>query len=207
MYVQVGVGLGVRSGAGFELFACWPFDTAHLVDLELVQAAQAAGIPFRAVVADSLYGEHPEFTRVLWQADLPFVLAVKPSEIVWTLPPSRPLPPEAADRLRWGPRNDAQHPGPGRRCCAASMTGTKRRGGRWIWSWAAPMGPSARTGWWSPPAIRARCPKPVRGTWSPISRCRARRGPASTLPCRRRIWRRWCGSTAYASGSSKATSR
>jgi len=111
MYVQVGVGLGVRSGAGFELFACWPFDTAHLVDLELVQAAQAAGIPFRAVVADSLYGEHPEFTRVLWQADLPFVLAVKPSEIVWTLPPSRPLPPEAADRLRWGPRNDAQHPG------------------------------------------------------------------------------------------------
>jgi len=79
--------------------------------LELVAAARAAGIPFRAVVADSLYGEHPEFTRTLWQADIPFVLAVKPSAVVWTLPPEPASPWEAADRLRWGPRHDAQHPG------------------------------------------------------------------------------------------------
>jgi SRSO17 transposase len=39
--------------------------------LELVTAARAASIPFRAVVADSLYGEHPEFKRVMWQADIP----------------------------------------------------------------------------------------------------------------------------------------
>src|SRR5260221_491779 len=76
-----------------------------------VQAARAAGIPFRAVVADSLYGEHPEFTRTLWQADIPCVLAVKPSEVVWTPPPEPESPWEAADRLRWGPRNDARHPG------------------------------------------------------------------------------------------------
>jgi len=37
----------------------------------LVLAARAAGIPFRAVVADSLYGEHPEFTRTMWRADVP----------------------------------------------------------------------------------------------------------------------------------------
>jgi SRSO17 transposase len=82
----------------------------HLA-LELVQAARAAGIPCRAVVADSLYGEHPEFTRTLWQADVPFVLAVKPAAVVWTLPPEPASPWEAADRLRWGMRQNPQHPG------------------------------------------------------------------------------------------------
>jgi hypothetical protein len=66
---------------------------------------------FRAVVADSLYGEHPEFTATMWRADVPFVLAVKPSEIVWTPAPEPGSPWEAADRVRWGPTNDAQHPG------------------------------------------------------------------------------------------------
>src|SRR5262249_52653784 len=42
--------------------------------LELGPAARAAGIPLRAVVADSLSGAHPEFTRTLWQAAIPFVL-------------------------------------------------------------------------------------------------------------------------------------
>src|SRR5713101_2616921 len=87
------------------------FRTKPQLALELVHAARAAGIPFRAVVADSLYGEHPEFTRTLWQADIPFVLAVKPAEIVWTPPPEPESPWEAADRLRWALRNDARHPG------------------------------------------------------------------------------------------------
>lgn len=87
------------------------FRTKPQLALDLVAAARAAGIPFRAVVADSLYGEHPEFTRTLWPADLPFVLAVKPSQIVWTPPPEPESPWEAADRLRWGVRNDAEHPG------------------------------------------------------------------------------------------------
>jgi DDE superfamily endonuclease len=87
------------------------FRTKPQLALELVQAARAAGIPFRAVVADSLYGEHPEFTRTLWQADIPLVLAVKPSQVVWTPAPEPESPWEAADRLRWGATNDAQHPG------------------------------------------------------------------------------------------------
>jgi hypothetical protein len=87
------------------------FRTKPQLALELVQAARAAGIPFRAVVADSLYGEHPEFTRTLWQAEIPLVLAVKPSQLVWT-PPLEPTSPwEAADRLRWGNGSDDQHPG------------------------------------------------------------------------------------------------
>jgi len=87
------------------------FRTKPQLALELVEAARAAGIPLRAVVADSLYGEHPEFTRTLWQADIPLVLAIKPSQIVWTLPPEPESPWEAADRLRWDQQNDAQHPG------------------------------------------------------------------------------------------------
>jgi SRSO17 transposase len=68
--------------------------------LEVVAAARAAGIAFRAVGAESLYGEPPEFTRTMWQADVPFVLAMKPSEVVWTLPPEPGSPWEAADQLR-----------------------------------------------------------------------------------------------------------
>ena len=87
------------------------FRTKPQLALELVAAARTAGIPFRAVVADSLYGEHPEFTRRLWQAEVPLVLAVKPSQIVWTFPPEPASPWEAAERLRWGKRHNAQHPG------------------------------------------------------------------------------------------------
>ncbi len=87
------------------------FRTKPQLALDLVMAARAAGIPFRAVVADSLYGEHPAFKRVMWQADIPYVLAVKPSQIVWTPPPEPESPWEAADRLRWGEPNDADHPG------------------------------------------------------------------------------------------------
>ena len=68
------------------------FRTKPQLALELVHAARAAGIPFRAVVADSLYGEHPEFKRTMWRADVPYVLAVKPSQIVWTPPPEPESP-------------------------------------------------------------------------------------------------------------------
>jgi hypothetical protein len=87
------------------------FRTKPQLGLELVQAARDAGIPFRAVVAASLYGEHPEFTQTMWQADVPYVLAVKPSQVVWTPPPEPESPWEAAHRLRWRARHNARHPG------------------------------------------------------------------------------------------------
>jgi len=94
------------------------FRTKPQLALELVLAARAAGIPFRAVVADRRYGEHPEFTRTMWQAGIPSVLAVcalKPAQVVWT-PPPEPESPwavlwEAADRLRWTAHHDAARPG------------------------------------------------------------------------------------------------
>jgi SRSO17 transposase len=42
-----------------------PFCTKPQLALEPVHAARAARIPVRTVVADSLYSEHPEFTRTL----------------------------------------------------------------------------------------------------------------------------------------------
>jgi hypothetical protein len=55
------------------------FRTKPHIALELVDRAVRMGIPFRAVVADILYGEHREFRRGLQKRRIPYVLAVKPS--------------------------------------------------------------------------------------------------------------------------------
>ena len=61
------------------------FRTKPQIALELVERAVQMGIPFRAVVADILYGEHREFRRGLEDRGIPYVLAVKPS-YSWYLP-------------------------------------------------------------------------------------------------------------------------
>ncbi len=61
------------------------FRTKPQIALELVDRAVEMGIPFRAVVADILYGEHREFRRGLEKRHIPYVLAVKPS-YSWYLP-------------------------------------------------------------------------------------------------------------------------
>jgi hypothetical protein len=58
------------------------------------------GHAFRAVVADSLDEEHAQFTSTLGQAEIPLVLAVKPSQVVRTPAPEPASPFEAAHRLR-----------------------------------------------------------------------------------------------------------
>jgi hypothetical protein len=55
------------------------FRTKPQIALELVEQAVEMEIPFRAVVADILYGEHLEFRRGLENEGIPYVLAVKPS--------------------------------------------------------------------------------------------------------------------------------
>ena len=84
------------------------FRTKPQLAAELVTAARAAGIPFRAAVADSLYGENEEFERALRDARVPFVLALKPSHGIWAPEAEAHSPQEAAQRLRW---RDAAHPG------------------------------------------------------------------------------------------------
>jgi SRSO17 transposase len=61
------------------------FRTKPQIALKLVERVVRMGIPFRAVLADILYGEHREFRRGLEKRGIPYVLAVKPS-YGWYLP-------------------------------------------------------------------------------------------------------------------------
>jgi SRSO17 transposase len=62
---------------------------ASEIALELVEAAVEGGIPFRAVVADILYGEHRGFRKGLEKKRIPYVLALKPS-YAWYRPITEP---------------------------------------------------------------------------------------------------------------------
>ncbi len=55
------------------------FRTKPLIAKELIERALAREIPFRAVVADSLYGEHRQLKAELKRCGVGFVLALKPS--------------------------------------------------------------------------------------------------------------------------------
>jgi hypothetical protein len=59
------------------------FRTKPQIALELVDQARAQAWPFRAVVADCLYGEHQGFTRGLVGRAVPYVVALKPSHRWW----------------------------------------------------------------------------------------------------------------------------
>ena len=83
------------------------FRTKPQQALELIQAALAAGVPFRAVVADCAYGVSVNFEAGLWQAGLPFVVSVKPSKGTWAPAEAAHTPEQAARDLRW---RDPTHP-------------------------------------------------------------------------------------------------
>jgi hypothetical protein len=81
------------------------FRTKPQIAVELVDAALAAGFSFRAVVADCLYGEHAEFVGALWEAELPFVLALRATRGRWAPAEAAHTPQDAAREVPWaGPR-------------------------------------------------------------------------------------------------------
>jgi DDE superfamily endonuclease len=84
------------------------FRTKPRLAVELVRAAQQAGVPFRAVVADCAYGDNPGFTDALGAAGVPFVLALKPRKGTWTPAEAAHTPTEAARELAW---RSARSPG------------------------------------------------------------------------------------------------
>ncbi len=88
------------------------FRTKPQLAVELVQAAQQAGIGFRAVVADCFYGDNPGFTDALAAAEVPFVLALKPRKGTWAPADAAHTPTEAAGELGW---RGARKPGQWRR--------------------------------------------------------------------------------------------
>jgi SRSO17 transposase len=85
------------------------FRTKPELAWELVEEARAAGIPFRVVVADCVYGENLRFEGRLLRARIRYVLALRPHRGTWqyVADPRHPpafTPAEAAARLpqrRW----------------------------------------------------------------------------------------------------------
>src|SRR5512132_3510746 len=77
------------------------FRTKPQLAVALVNAAQKAGIGFRAVVADCFYGDNTGFTEALGRAGVAYVLAVKPRKGVWAPAEEAHTPREAAAELVW----------------------------------------------------------------------------------------------------------
>ena len=85
------------------------FATKPELAWELIEEARAAGVPFRAVVADCVYGENPKLEGRLRAARIRYVLALRPGHGTWQVvdDPAHPpafTPAEAAARLplkRW----------------------------------------------------------------------------------------------------------
>jgi SRSO17 transposase len=113
------------------------FRTKPQLAVELVQAARAAQIPFRAVVADCFYGDNTGFVEALGRAGVAFVLALKPRKGTWAPDDEPHTPVEAARELGWG--------GPGRPGAWRRVTRRFRDGHAETW-WAA----DARLGGWGP---------------------------------------------------------
>jgi hypothetical protein len=113
------------------------FKTKPQLAVELVGAAQQAGIAFQAVVADCFYGDNPGFTEALTAAKIPLVVALKPRKGTWAPAEQAHTPVEAAGELGWrSPRS----PGRWRR-----VTRRFRDGHTETW-WAA----DATLGGWGP---------------------------------------------------------
>ncbi len=79
------------------------FHTKPALAWQLIEEARAAGIPFRLVVADSIYGENADLEAKLFAAQIPSIMGLKPSHGTWQFvdDPDHPpafTPAEAAAR-------------------------------------------------------------------------------------------------------------
>jgi hypothetical protein len=117
------------------------FRTKLQIGADLAVRAQAAGFCFRAVVADSAYGDQDGFRAELAEAGLPFVMALRPHRGTWARAADAHTPVEAARALAWGGPEDPGdwHP----------VTRTFRDGHAETW-WAA----DASLGGWGPDGVR-----------------------------------------------------
>ena len=80
------------------------FHTKPELAWELIEEARTAGIPFRVVLGDCVYGENAKLEGRLFAADLHYVLALRPHRGTWQYveDPAHPpafTPAEAAERL------------------------------------------------------------------------------------------------------------
>ena len=84
------------------------YQTKPQLAVALVQQAVADGLPFRAVVADSFYGENETFRTGLVQLGVGYVLALRPSHAWWALADQTNSLAEAARTTIW---DDPDAPG------------------------------------------------------------------------------------------------
>ncbi len=117
------------------------FRTKLAIGADLAVRARDAGFVFRAVAADSAYGDQDGFRAELSEAGLPFVMALKPRRGTWAYGPDAHTPVDAARALAWGGPDD---PGDWQ-----AVTRTFRDGRTETW-WAA----DAALGWWGPDGAR-----------------------------------------------------
>ena len=113
------------------------FRTKLAIGADLAIRARAAGFVFRAVAADSAYGDQDGFRGELAEAGLPFVMALKPRHGTWAYGPDAHTPVDAARALAWdGPEDPGDW---------TAVTRAFRDGRTETW-WAA----DATLGWWGP---------------------------------------------------------
>ena len=117
------------------------FRTKLQIGADLAVRAREAGFCFRAVVADSAYGDQDGFRAGLAEAGLPFVMALRPHRGTWARAADAHTPVEAARALAWG--------GPGDPGDWHPVTRTFRDGHAETW-WAA----DASLGGWGPDGVR-----------------------------------------------------
>jgi SRSO17 transposase len=112
------------------------FRTKGQIATDLVTRAVAAGIRFRALVADCFYGpsESPRFIDDLDAAGIPFVVALKPGQPITGPGEGTTTPARAAAALGFG---SAAKPKPWRRVTRVYRDGHRER---W-WSAELPIGP------------------------------------------------------------------
>jgi hypothetical protein len=113
------------------------FRTKLAIGADLAVQAREAGFVFRAVAADSAYGDQDGFRGELAEAGLPFVMALKPRHGTWAYGADAYTPVDAARALAWH--------GPGDPGDWQPVTRTFRDGRTEAW-WAA----DATLGWWGP---------------------------------------------------------
>ena len=117
------------------------FKTKLAIGAGLAVRARDAGFAFRAVVADSAYGDQDGFRGELSEAGLPYVMALKPRRGTWAYGADAHTPVDAARELAWHGPDD---PGDWQ-----AVTRTFRDGHAETW-WAA----DATLGWWGPDGAR-----------------------------------------------------
>ena len=103
------------------------------IGADLAIRAREAGFMFRAVAADSAYGDQDGFRAELSEARLPFVMALKPRRGTWVYGDDAHTPVDAARALAWDGPDD---PGDWQAVTRTFGTGMPRPGGPPMPSWA-----------------------------------------------------------------------